>query len=119
MATDAQGRLLSDDGSYYWDGTNWQLVDISSSNVGAASSQSPQLTPRTDAQGRLLSDDGSYYWDGTNWQLIAGSPQSMANRTADLDRDYKGWLAEGNLAQAAESLNGFDLDDINNRLASL
>jgi peptidoglycan hydrolase-like protein with peptidoglycan-binding domain len=27
MATDAQGRQLSDDGYYYWDGSNWQPVD--------------------------------------------------------------------------------------------
>ena len=27
MATDAQGRQLSDDGKYYWDGSNWQPVD--------------------------------------------------------------------------------------------
>lgn len=27
MATDAQGRQLSDDGYYYWDGSAWQLVD--------------------------------------------------------------------------------------------
>jgi hypothetical protein len=27
MATDAQGRQLSDDGNYYWDGQNWQPVN--------------------------------------------------------------------------------------------
>jgi hypothetical protein len=26
MATDAQGRQLSEDGYYYWDGSAWQLV---------------------------------------------------------------------------------------------
>lgn len=73
----------------------------------------------TDAQGRLLSDDGNYYWDGSNWQLVAPTPQSPQERAADLDRNYQGWLAEGNYSEAAESLNGFNLDDINSRLARL
>jgi hypothetical protein len=54
MATDAQGRQLSDDGYYYWDGANWQPVTES----GA---------------GRQLSEDGNYYWDGANWQLVDAS----------------------------------------------
>jgi hypothetical protein len=82
MATDQQGRLLSDDGNYYWDGSNWQLVDISS-REGPTSSESPQFTPRSDAQGRQLSDDGNYYWDGSNWQPVdaadaAGSQQAQS-----------------------------------------
>ena len=64
MATDAQGRQLSDDGYYYWDGANWQPV-----NTGATSSQQTQ----TDAQGRQLSDDGYYYWDGASWQPVSAS----------------------------------------------
>src|SRR6266487_1540780 len=38
MATDAQGRQLSEDGNYYWDGSDWQLVDDWS--AGSASSYS-------------------------------------------------------------------------------
>jgi len=40
-------------------------------------------------------------------------------RAADLDRDYKGWLAEQNWPLAAESLNGFNQHDIQQRLADL
>jgi hypothetical protein len=65
MATDAQGRLLSEDGNYYWDGVNWQLVDAA---VGEGLQQSEAGSQ--DAQGRLLSEDGNYYWDGSNWQLV-------------------------------------------------
>lgn len=76
MTTDAQGRLLSEDGFYYWDGTAWQLADQSA----AAGSQQPQAQTH-DAQGRLLSEDGIYFWDGSAWQLVnpsgaAGSQQS-------------------------------------------
>jgi hypothetical protein len=68
MATDAQGRQLSDDGYYYWDGANWQPVTES----GAGTTSSEQYTA-TDAQGRQLSEDGNYYWDGANWQLVSAS----------------------------------------------
>jgi len=74
MATDAQGRQLSDDGNYYWDGANWQPVDpnAASGGDGTASSQQSQAagTAGTDAQGRQLSPDGNYYWDGSNWQPV-------------------------------------------------
>jgi hypothetical protein len=80
MATDAQGRLLSDDGNYYWDGSDWQLVSASGGD-GATSSQSPQVTPRTDAQGRQLSEDGNYFWDGSDWQLV-NAPAGAGAATA-------------------------------------
>lgn len=61
MATDAQGRQLSEDGHYYWDGSTWQLVDQSA----ASGTQQGQ-----DTQGRQLSEDGNYYWDGSTWQPV-------------------------------------------------
>ena len=41
------------------------------------------------------------------------------DRAADLDRDYQGWVAEHNWPLAAESLNGFNQHDIQQRLAEL
>jgi hypothetical protein len=76
MATDAQGRLLSEDGNYYWDGSNWQLVDTT---AGTGLQQSEAGSQ--DAHGRLLSEDGNYYLDGSNWQLVS-STASDANATA-------------------------------------
>ena len=35
MATDEQGRELSDDGNYYWDGSTWQPVEQSGDGSGA------------------------------------------------------------------------------------
>jgi hypothetical protein len=72
MATDAQGRQLSDDGYYYWDGSAWQPVDQSGAS-GGASSGSSQQSQNVDAQGRQLSGDGQYYWDGSNWQPVDAS----------------------------------------------
>jgi hypothetical protein len=40
-------------------------------------------------------------------------------RAADLDRNFKGWLAERNWPNAAEALNGFNRDEIEKRLAQL
>jgi hypothetical protein len=43
MATDAQGRPLSDDGNYYWDGSAWQSVQQDASQQSGGSSQGPAL----------------------------------------------------------------------------
>lgn len=45
MATDEQGRQLSDDGNYYWDGSDWQPVQGGSAGQDGRSSgtQGPDL----------------------------------------------------------------------------
>lgn len=64
----------SPDGNYWWDGTQWQLVDQSeaqaaqSTDNGSAPASSPIPA---DAQ---RSPDGNYWWDGTEWQLVDQSP---------------------------------------------
>jgi hypothetical protein len=53
-----EGAQLSDDGKYWWDGTDWQPVpdgDTQQAEVGA------------------LSDDGKWQWDGSQWQPADGS----------------------------------------------
>lgn len=52
-----EGAQLSDDGKYWWDGTDWQPVpegDTQQAEVGA------------------LSDDGQWKWDGSQWQPADG-----------------------------------------------
>lgn len=95
MPTDAQGRQLSEDGYYYWDGANWQPVNQSAAD-GAYSQQS-----QADAQGRQLSPDGNYYWDGSQWQPVgqaggaaaAGQPGANAG-TARFAIDNQGLNVE-------------------------
>ena len=52
MATDAQGRQLSEDGLYYWDGTAWQPVQqdasAASSDSSAAGTGEAEQTPTAD-----------------------------------------------------------------------
>ena len=46
MATDEQGRQLSDDGNYYWDGSDWQAVQSGGSSgqdSAASGTQGPDL----------------------------------------------------------------------------
>jgi hypothetical protein len=97
MATDAQGRQLSEDGNYYWDGANWQLVDAA---AGGGSQQSGAGSQ--DAQGRQLSEDGNYYWDGSNWQpvdggSVAGSGQAVGSASSSTSDPLDGGLPPGGL----------------------
>jgi hypothetical protein len=78
MATDAQGRELSPDGNYYWDGSNWQLVAGGGSSGGGSATPSQSQGGGTDAQGRQLSPDGNYYWDGSNWQPVQAGAGGQA-----------------------------------------
>jgi hypothetical protein len=86
MATDAQGRELSDDGYYYWDGSAWQPVDQSAASGEQGSSNSTQ-SQNVDAQGRQLSDDGNYYWDGSDWQPVE-------NASANGEQNDDAWIDE-------------------------
>jgi hypothetical protein len=59
------GAQVSDDGNYWWDGSDWQPVsgggvatDSGSGDGGAAQGQ--------------LSDDGNYRWNGTDWEPVSG-----------------------------------------------
>lgn len=111
MATDAQGRQLSEDGYYYWDGANWQPVDpnAASGGGGSASSQQSQSSSQqsqssgTDAQGRQLSPDGNYYWDGSNWQSVGVGGASATGTNGS------GGSAQSAFAQAM-SQAGYHID---------
>jgi hypothetical protein len=46
-----EGAQLSEDGSYWWDGSDWQPV------------------PQGPDEGQL-SEDGYYQWDGSDWQPV-------------------------------------------------
>jgi len=101
MATDAQGRQLSDDGHYYWDGSAWQLVDQDAA-AGADASSAQQPT-NVDAEGRQLSDDGNYYWDGSAWQLVdaSGAGQGEGQGQADASQFAQAMTQAGYSIDAA------------------
>jgi hypothetical protein len=62
MATDAQGRTLSDDGHYYWDGSAWQPVQAGDAAQGgdASSSQNPSLENYSGDGSDLTGDQKQY-----------------------------------------------------------
>ena len=89
MATDEHGRLLSDDGNYFWDeqGKEWKLVH----------------EQKVDAQGRMLSGDGQHYWDGDEWKPVEegrhtwppeGYPEDVTQWSKE-QVDY--WFGEQNM----------------------
>jgi hypothetical protein len=64
-----EGAQLSDDGKYWWDGSDWQPVpdgDTQQAEVGA------------------LSDDGKWQWDGSQWQPADGSTGDGASASGGL-----------------------------------
>jgi hypothetical protein len=52
------GAQLSEDGSYWWDGADWQAV--------------PEGAGEQPAQVGQLSEDGQWQWDGSAWQPAGG-----------------------------------------------
>jgi len=83
MATDTQGRTLSDDGFYYWDGTTWQPVaETAGSDTGAADAlKQAMMKPedeRTDA----------------DWELLANALESDKTHLAEVAHDAGTDLAD-------------------------
>jgi hypothetical protein len=86
-----QDAPRSEDGQWWWDGSQWQPISGGASSGGApassggdpasagatpassgaapASSSDPAMTPATPASGQL-SDDGQWQWDGSQWQPV-------------------------------------------------
>jgi hypothetical protein len=60
----------SEDGQWWWDGTQWQPVAEAAGAATPADANAAQGSvgqPPSDAVGQL-SDDGQWRWDGTQWQ---------------------------------------------------
>lgn len=55
-----KGAQRSEDGKYWWDGTDWQPV------------------PEDEAEVGQLSDDGQWKWDGAEWQPVNGADDGKA-----------------------------------------
>jgi hypothetical protein len=69
-----QDAPRSEDGQWWWDGSQWQAVPAGAAAPapGAAASSDPAQTPATPASGQL-SDDGQWQWDGSQWQPAQGA----------------------------------------------
>jgi hypothetical protein len=89
-----QDAPRSEDGQWWWDGSQWQPIsgaansgDATTSAAAApASSSDPAQTPATPASGQL-SDDGQWQWDGSQWQPVQGA-QSGSDKQTINPSDY-------------------------------
>jgi hypothetical protein len=60
----------SDDGQWWWDGTQWQPV---TQDAGGPATAQPSGAANTETASDVvgqLSDDGQWRWDGTEWQPV-------------------------------------------------
>jgi len=73
----------SEDGRYWWDGTEWQATDAAAEPVAEAVAE-PVNETVADSSDRLLSEDGLWQWDGSEWQPTAnefGAPAAAKTKT--------------------------------------
>ena len=91
----------SPDGNYWWDGSQWQLVDQSSGDAASSADPASASSPiPADAQ---RSPDGNYWWDGSQWQLV---DRSQAGPGADAPGQQAQPLSDdqfANMLDAAQS----------------
>jgi outer membrane protein OmpA-like peptidoglycan-associated protein len=73
----ADERQLSEDGNWWWDGTDWQAVDDASAD--AADPDADQAHLQVAFQ---LSPDGQWQWDGGQWLPADGAAGSVGLKTA-------------------------------------
>jgi hypothetical protein len=76
------GAERSNDGQWWWDGSQWQPVHAAGSGTATQPAQAASTPAQSETAGQL-SDDGQWRWDGTQWQPAhaatgAGSPAETA-----------------------------------------
>jgi hypothetical protein len=101
------GAQLSEDGKYWWDGSDWQPVPEDQGG-GDGSTEVGQL-----------SDDGKWKWDGSQWQPVdgeggEGGGGELAGALSDQGIDIPAEAADaGYIQQMYDHLSGWynELDD--------
>lgn len=85
MATDAQGRQLSDDGYYFWDGTEWRPVH---EDAGAAQGQPGEGAGQGEGAGGTHAGGGASKGDVPDELVALGAAASLADWTAEQRTAY-------------------------------
>ncbi|HUZ69158.1 MAG TPA: hypothetical protein VMU65_05550 [Candidatus Saccharimonadales bacterium] len=74
----------SEDGQWWWDGSQWQPVgpqgDAGSASAASAAEQAAGAAQTATPASGQLSDDGQWQWDGSQWQPVqAGNQNALAS----------------------------------------
>lgn len=88
MTEASAGIQYSEDGQFWWDGTDWQPVDTGGGDAGSDSG-----SDSTDSSERVYSEDGQYWWDGTDWQPVdeQGTDGGDSAGTSEPDIDWSNY----------------------------
>jgi hypothetical protein len=84
------GAQRSDDGQWWWDGSQWQPVPAPTAAAGTQPAQDAvaeavpvsHASPTPTAIDGQLSDDGQWRWAGTRWQPASADPAASTGATA-------------------------------------
>jgi outer membrane protein OmpA-like peptidoglycan-associated protein len=100
QASAETGQVLSEDGQWWWDGTEWRAVD--DQQTAAPSQDQP-----SEGEPAQLSEDGQWQWDGAQWLAVGlgALPQPLAGPFGTADQaDHPGLKS----ASTASALTGFE-----------
>ena len=89
-----EGAQLSEDGQYWWDGSDWKPVQAGEGSGGGL-------------EYGTRSDDGQYWWDGSDWKPVEGEQGAGGegeDQEFDFDPDWVPTIME--LAQYAPDESG-------------
>jgi hypothetical protein len=88
MTEASAGVQYSEDGQFWWDGTDWQPVDTG--DAGSGSDAGSDST--SDSSERVFSEDGQFWWDGTDWQPVEEQPTDGGDgETSEPEIDFSNY----------------------------
>jgi hypothetical protein len=111
----------SDDGQWWWDGSQWQPVGDQSDAGGAGAATAAAAGEVASPASGQLSDDGQWQWDGSQWQPAqtgnqnapaAGDTTGSGSTSVDAGAGGAGAGGAGAAGEAGAAEFGFDINGL-------